>query len=87
MIELTEDQQAQQLARDYKETFGSEGGKRVLDHMKLLAKYNIAYVPAVTGVIDPLEIMRQEGMRSVIIHIEMYLNKKSDEVKGIQNER
>ena len=55
--------------------------------MKKLAKYNIAYVPAVTGVIDPLEIMRQEGMRSVIIHIEMMLRKKPDEVKGIQNER
>ena len=88
MIELTEDQQAQQLARDYKETFGTPGGKRVLDHMKILTKFNIAAVPNdFTGRIDSYEVMRQEGMRSVIIHVEMMLRKKPDETKGIQNER
>lgn len=88
MNELTEDQKAQQLARDYKETYGTPGGKRVLDHMKILTKFNIATVPNDhTGRIDPYEVMRQEGMRSVIIHIETMLKKKPDEVKGIQNER
>jgi len=85
---MNEDQQAQQLVRDYKATFGADAGKRVLAHMKLMAKYNIASVPNDNmGRIDPYEVMRQEGMRSVIIHIETMLRKKPDEVKGIQNEQ
>ena len=85
---MTEDEQAQQLVMDYKETFLSEHGKKVLVHMKKLARFNVATVPNdFTGRIDPLEVMRQEGMRNVIIHIETMLNKKPGESKGIQNEQ
>ena len=84
---MSEDDKARQLVIDYKQTFLCPHGKRVLDHIKACAKFNIAFVPDRTGVIDPLEVMRQEGMRSVIINIEMMLKKDPDETKGIQNER
>jgi hypothetical protein len=55
--------------------------------MKACACFNIAKVPIDNlGRIDPYEAMRQEGIRSVIINIEMMLNKDPDETKGIQNE-
>jgi hypothetical protein len=84
---MTEDEKAQQLVDDYKQTFLSESGMRVLEHMKKLGKFNIAYVPTDTlGRIDPMEVMRYEGSRCIIIHIETMLNKKPGESKGIQNE-
>jgi len=84
---MTEDEQAQQLVVDYKQTFKSERGGNVLAHMKKLARFNIATVPCDNiGRIDPLEVMRQEGMRNVIVHIETMLNKEPGESKGIQNE-
>jgi len=85
---MTEDEKAQQLVIDYKQTFKSEHGGNVLTHMKKLARFNIATVPHDNlGRIDPLEVMRQEGMRSVIVHIETMLNKEPGESKGIQHER
>ena len=84
---MTEDEQAQQLVIDYKQTFLGEHGVKVLAHMKKLARFNVATVPCDNfGRIDPLEVMRQEGMRNVIIHIETMLNKEPGESKGIQNE-
>jgi hypothetical protein len=85
---MTEDEKAQQLVNDYKQTFLSEAGMRVKDHMKKMARFDVVIVPQdVTGRIDALEVMRQEGMRSVIIGIETMLKKKPDESKGIQNEQ
>ena len=72
--------------RAYLDVFGSDNGRIVLKHLKILTKFNWAFVPNTTGNIDPLEVMRQEGMRSVIIHIEMMLKKDPDEKKGITNE-
>ncbi len=73
---------------DHQQCFGTKHGKRTLEHLKRLTRFNIATVPLdSTGRIDPLEVMRQEGMRSVIIHIETMLKKDPDEVKGIENER
>ena len=85
---MDENDEARQLIIDYKQTFLGPHGKRVLEHMKACACFNIAKVPVDNlGRIDPLEVMRQEGMRSVIINIEMMLNTDPDERKGIQNER
>ena len=85
---MTEDDEARQLVIDYKQTFLDPHGKRVLEHMKACTGFNIAKVPVDNlGRIDPLEVMRQEGMRSVIINIEMMLKTDPDETKGIQNER
>ena len=85
-IKMTEDEKAQQLVIDYKQTFMSEHGQRVLAHIKKLAKFNMAYLPTDTvGRIDPMEVMRYEGSRCVIIHIETMLNKEPGESKGIQD--
>lgn len=76
-----------QTTIDYQQCFGSEHGKRVLGHLKKLAMFNVAVVPrGADGKIDALEVMRQEGMRSVIIHIENQLKKDPNEVKGISND-
>jgi hypothetical protein len=81
------DDEARQLVIDYKRTYGTKAGKRVLSHMKAIAKFNIAFVPLDNiGRIDTSEIMRQEGARSVIIHIESMLNTDPNEEKGMQNE-
>jgi hypothetical protein len=85
---MNEDEKARSLALDYKQTYGTDSGKRVYEHMKRMTNFNIGVVPLDNnGKIDPYEVMRQEGMRSVIIGIETMLNKDPDEVKGIQNER
>ena len=77
-----------QTTIDYQQCFGTEHGKHTLEHLKKMAKFNVAIVPhGMDGKIDVLEVMRQEGMRSVIIHIENQLKKDPNEVKGISNER
>lgn len=82
------DSDLQQLVMSYKQTFLGEHGKRVLDHLKICSCFNIAKIPNDNiGRIDPYEVMRQEGMRSVIINIETMLNMKPDEDRGIQNEQ
>ncbi len=73
---------------DYKQCFGSEHGKRTLEHLKKLTKFNIAIIPCDNmGRIDPLEVMRQEGMRSVIIHIENMIKADPNQEKGIDDGR
>ena len=65
-----------QLTQDYKETFNSVHGKRVLDNLMSLAHYNVAFVPkGLDGHVDAYEMCREEGKRSVIVHIERMLNK------------
>ena len=71
---------------DYQQTFGSPEGKRVLDHLKKLAHYNMAFVPRYGGQVDPYEMCREEGKRAVIVHIETQLNKDPTEKKGIKND-
>lgn len=81
------DNEARQHIINYKQAFGSEHGKRVIADLKVLARFNHALIPlGDNGHIDPYEVMRREGMRSVIIHIETMMNKDLDEEKGITNE-
>ena len=65
-----------QLTQDYKETFGSVHGRWVLDNLKMLSHFNTAFVPKGNdGHVDAFEMCREEGKRSVIVHIERMLNK------------
>ena len=83
-----ENDEARQLVIDYKQTYGTPHGKRVLDHMKACACFNIAKVPIDNlGRIDAYEVVRNLGLRSSIVNIEMILNTDPDEKKGIQNEQ
>lgn len=74
---MDRDDQKRQLIIDYHATFDTEHGKRVFENMKKCARFNFAVVfKDSTGRIDPLEMARHEGMRSVIIDIEKHLEKK-----------
>lgn len=74
---MDRDDLKKQQIRDYRETFGTEQGIRVLEHMKKCARYNVAYVPKDNlGRVDVNEMMRQDGKRAVIIHIELMLERK-----------
>jgi hypothetical protein len=54
--------------------------------LRRLAGCDISRVPkGHDGHIDPLEMARQEGQRSVVIHIETMLKKDPNEKKGIKN--
>jgi hypothetical protein len=71
-----------QLVIDYQETFNGEHGKRVLEHLRKISNLNRVVIPTDNnGRIDHLEVMRNEGQRSVVIHIYTMLNKDPCEVK------
>jgi hypothetical protein len=64
-----------QQHQDHVETFSTVHGKRVLEELKKLAHFNVAYVPKGSdGHIDIYEMCREEGKRAVIVHIERILN-------------
>jgi hypothetical protein len=76
------EQEAKQLIIDYKYTFGSEQSKRVLEDLRKLANLNRSVIPRDReGRIDPLEVMRNEGQRSVVVHIYTKIAKNPNEVK------
>lgn len=84
---MDRDEEKVQNVIDYHETFGSEHGKRCLEHLKKKAKFNASAIPKDNrGCTDPYEMMRQEGQRSVIVHIELMLKKDPYEKKGIKND-
>ena len=75
-------EESQQLIIDYQNTFDSEMGRRVLADLKRLSKLNSSFVPIDNeGRIDPLQLMRNEGQRSVLVHIYTKLGKDPFEVK------
>ena len=70
----------------YLDVFGSENGKIVKNDIDTLSGYHISRIPrGLDGHIDPLEMARQIGQRSVSVHIETMLKKDPNEKKGIRN--
>ena len=83
---MTEDEQAQQIVIDFKQTFTGGTGEKVLNYLKKRVRFNQAPRPMDNlGRIDPFEVMFIEGRRSVIIEIETMLAKEPGETKGIQD--
>ena len=73
--------------RAYLDVFGSDNGRIVKEDLEKRSGYKISRIPrGLDGHIDPLEMARQEGQRSVSVHIETMLKKDPDEEKGITNE-
>jgi hypothetical protein len=71
-----------QLIIDYKETFDNDRGKRVLADLRRIFQFDLSVVPrGDDGHIDIYEVMRNEGRRSVIIHILKKTEKDFDEKK------
>jgi len=71
-----------QLIIDYKQTFQSPQGERVLNNLKELAKYRVSYWPnGMDGHTDIYEVCREEGKRAVINHILIMLEKNPDKLQ------
>lgn len=69
-MKMTEEEKKEQLIRDYKFTFGSPEGKRVLENLRKLANYDLSIVPTDNnGQVDIYQVMKNEGQRAVVIHI------------------
>ena len=67
---------AKELAQTYQAVFESPNGLLILADLKKLSKFNDAIVPVDSqGRIDPYEVMRNEGKRAVMVHIEKQINK------------
>ena len=61
-----------QLVKDYKITFGSDEGKRILDDLKKRSHfYNTTHVKG-----DSHESAFYEGQRSLVVFIEKLINQK-----------
>ncbi len=75
MKELTDKEK--QLAISYKETFGSEHGKRVLKNLKMLSNYDIVIWKRDTlGRLDPYDITVRAAKRAMVNHIVQQIEKK-----------
>ena len=71
-----------EVVRAYQEIFLNQNGKLVLKDLRKLAKLNVAEVPLDSlGRIDPYEVMRNEGKRAVLVHIEKQLDKIDNTIK------
>jgi len=70
---------AMELAKAFQGVFQTQNGELVLKELKKLASFNSTTVPVDSqGRIDPYEVMRNEGKRAVIVHIEKQLTKTFD---------
>jgi len=69
-------------ALDFQKTFDTDSGKRVRKLLKDFTGFGVAKVPVdESGRLDPYELARQEGKRSVMCHIEALLDKNVNEIK------
>jgi len=69
------DKEKQKLM-DYKNTFLPPAGIRVLDDLKRMANFHNSIVARDNaGKLDPFDMIRREGQRSVIIHIVRQMEK------------
>jgi hypothetical protein len=76
------DREAKQLVIDFKTTFGSESGKRVLAKLRNMSTYDRSSISAdKTKKIDIDRLVYDEGQRAVIIYIQKMLGKDPYEEK------
>ena len=77
--------------QDIQMTFGTPHGERVLARLKKLAGYDAAKVPIGNdGHLDVHELVRNEGQRSVVVHIVRQMNidlSKDQPTETISKER
>lgn len=63
----------------YKECFGTDSGKWVLDDLRRKFNFDLSVIPKDNhGMTDIYEVLRNEGKRSVILHILKCVNKDLD---------
>ncbi len=74
-----------QLTMDYKQTFDSPEGKRVVDNLRKISKFDLSVLPiGKDDHIDIHAIMRYEGQRSVVLHILKKIEEDLDKPKQIE---
>lgn len=84
---MTEEEKKQQLINDYLETFTSSHGQRVLDDLRRLSGFDFSIIPTGNdGHTDVYDVMRNEGMRAVVIHILRKIDTKSKEERQTESE-
>jgi hypothetical protein len=80
--ELTRMDVKKEIALMFQSVFAKPDGMIVLKELKKLAQSDKVIVPLDNqGRIDPLEVMRNEGKRAMIMHIEKQINKTFNEPK------
>ena len=86
---MDENETARSLLLDYKQTFESEYGKRVLaDLEKSVSFYDFGLLPKGSdNHTDVFQVVFSAGQRYTVARIKHQLNTDPDEVKGIQNEQ
>jgi len=71
---MTEDEARTQLIMDYKMTFGSPEGKRVLSHLAKITGFMDCDMP-VSGGIDPYYVVARTAMRIMYANIVRYVER------------
>lgn len=68
---MTDEEKRIQLVTDYKTVFGSPEGKRVLEHLANVCRWNDAFLPQnqVAGGVDPYQCAGYMSMRIVYRNI------------------
>ncbi len=67
---MTDEEKTIQLVMDYKRTFETLEGKRVLANLRKISRFDLSVIPTGNdGHTDIYEVMRNEGQRSVVLHI------------------
>lgn len=70
------------LIIDYRNTFESPQGERVLKDLRKIFNFDVSVQPlGIDGHIDSYKVVRNEGCRSVIIHILRKIEKDFDDKK------
>jgi hypothetical protein len=78
---MTEEQR--QLSMDFKDTFSSPFGERVLKKLDSLSTINRPSVMA-DKVIDPNRVIYEEGQRAMVLFIHAQVNKELDPKKKVR---
>jgi len=78
----------QKIIQDFKETFGTDHGKRVLERLESLSTLNRSSVGSDRGKpIDVNRLIYDEGQRAIMLYIERQLNKEIKETRSSKNAR
>lgn len=73
---MTRDEEHNRLILDFQKTFDTDSGKRVLEALRKRARMDVSVIPLDhNGHIDIYQVMRNEGQKAMMIHIDYMLTK------------
>lgn len=84
---MTPEEKKEQVVKDYLEVFTSPHGKRVLVDLRRLSHFDFSVIPTGNdGHTDTYDVMRNEGMRAVVIHILRKIEPEPKEERQTESE-